>query len=159
MPEGRNQLIFDMGNIVLVTQLIDGTFPDFRPVIPKRCTTRTVLNAGDFSKACKLAEIFAREANHTARVLVKPGDELMPGYATVSAVSAETGDNVAQIDANVEGDEIEIAFNVRFMNQVLSVLDAPQIVLETTKSTEPGVIKAVGDDHFLHVIMPMHFGR
>jgi DNA polymerase-3 subunit beta len=159
MPEGRNQLIFDMGNIVLVTQLIDGTFPDFRPVIPQRCTTRTVLNAGDFSKACKMAEIFAREANHTARVQVKPGDELMPGYATVSAISAETGDNVAQIDANVEGDEIEIAFNVRFMNQVLSVLDAPQIVLETTKSTEPGVIKVDGDEHFLHVIMPMHFGR
>jgi DNA polymerase-3 subunit beta len=83
----------------------------------------------------------------------------MPGYATISAKSAETGDNVAQIDASVEGEEIEIAFNVRFMSQVLGVIDTPQIVLETTKATEPGVLKAVGNDEFLHIIMPMHFGR
>jgi DNA polymerase-3 subunit beta len=159
MPEGRNQVIFDMGQIVLVTQLIDGNYPDFNPVIPTRYLTRTVLNAGEFSSACKMAEIFAREANHTARVRVDPGNELMPGYATISAKSAETGDNVAQIDASVEGEEIEIAFNVRFMSQVLGVIDTPQIILETTKATEPGVLKAVGNDEFLHIIMPMHFGR
>ncbi len=159
MPEGRNQVVFDMENIVLVTQLIDGNFPDFTPVIPQRFTTRTVLNAGEFAKACKMAEIFARESSHTARVRIDPGNELMPGYASISATSAETGDNVAQIDATVEGDEIEIAFNVRYMGQVLGVLDSPQVALETTLSTEPGVIQAVGDDNFVHIIMPMHFGR
>jgi DNA polymerase-3 subunit beta len=159
MPEGRNQVIFDMENVVLVTQLVEGNFPDYRPVIPTRHTTRTVLNAGDFAQACKLAEIFARESSHTARVRVEPGNELMPGYASITATSVETGDNVAQIDATVEGEEVEIAFNVRYMSQVLSVMDSPQVALETTRSTEPGVLKAVGDDSFLHIIMPMHFGR
>jgi DNA polymerase-3 subunit beta len=159
MPEGRNQVVFDMENIVLVTQLIDGNFPDFQPVIPQRFATRTILNAGEFSKACKMAEIFARESSHTARVRIEPGNELMPGYATISATSAETGDNVAQIDATVEGDEIEIAFNVRYMGQVLAVMGTPQVALETTLSTEPGVIKPVGDDDFVHIIMPMHFGQ
>ncbi len=159
MPEGRNQVIFDLENIVLVTQLIDGNFPDYEPVIPQRYSTRTVLNAGEFAKACKMAEIFAREASHTARVRVEPGNELMPGFATISATSSETGDNVAQIDAVVEGEEVEIAFNVRYMSQVLSVIDSPQVALETTKSTDPGVIKPVGDDEYIHIIMPMHFGR
>jgi DNA polymerase-3 subunit beta len=159
MPQGRNQVIFDMESVVLITQLIEGNFPDFRPVIPSRHSTRTVLNAGDFAQACKMAEIFARESSHTARVRVEPGNELMPGYASITATSAETGDNVAQIDATVEGDEVEIAFNVRYMSQVLGVMDAPQVALETTRSTEPGVLKAVGDDSFLHIIMPMHFGR
>jgi DNA polymerase-3 subunit beta len=159
MPEGRNQVLFDMENVVLVTQLIDGNFPDYEPVIPKRYSTRTVLNAGEFAKACKMAEIFAREASHTARVLVQPGDELMPGYATISATSSETGDNVAQIDAVVEGEEVEIAFNVRYMSQVLSVMGTAQVALETTKSTDPGVIRPVGDVDYLHIIMPMHFGR
>ena len=77
----------------------------------------------------------------------------------ISATSTETGDNVAQIDATVEGEEIEIAFNVRYMAQVLGVLGAPQVALETTLSTEPGVVKPVGDDDFVHIIMPMHFGR
>lgn len=159
MPEGRNQVIFDLENIVLVTQLIDGNFPDFQPVIPQKYNTRTVLNAAEFAQACKMAEIFAREANHTARVRVEPGNELMPGFASITATSTETGDNIAQIDASVDGEEIEIAFNVKYMSQVLGVIDSPQVALETTKSTEPGVIKPVGDDSYLHIIMPMHFGR
>ncbi|MDX1613950.1 MAG: DNA polymerase III subunit beta [Candidatus Promineifilaceae bacterium] len=159
MPEGRNQVIFEMENLVLVTQLIDGNFPDYNPVIPKRFQTRAVLNAGEFAKACKLAEIFAREASHTARVKIKPGNEMMPGYATISATSSETGDNVAQIDASVEGGEIEIAFNVRYMSQVLNVIGTPQVAVETTRSNEPGVVKPVGEEGYVHIIMPMHFGR
>lgn len=159
MPEGRNQVIFDMDNIVLVSQLIDGNFPEYQPVIPERFITRTVLNSGEFAQACKMAEIFAREVNHTARVHIEPGNELMPGFATISATSTETGDNVAQIDADIEGDEVEIAFNVRYMSQVLNVIDTAQVALETTRSTEPGVIRPVGDDSFLHIIMPMQFGR
>ena len=159
MPQGRNQVIFDLDNIVLVTQLIDGNFPEYTPVIPQNSKTRTVLNAGEFAQACKMAEIFAREANHTARVRVEPGNELMPGYATISATSTETGDNVAQIDAEVEGEPVEIAFNVRFMSQVLGVINSPQVILETNKSTDPGVIRPAGDEGYLHIIMPMHFGR
>lgn len=159
MPNGRNQIIFDMGDVVVVSQLIDGAFPDFDPVIPKRHTTRTIMSTADFLKACKMADIFAREASHTARVQIQPGDELKPAHATVTATSSETGDNVAQIDADVAGSEVEIAFNVKFMTDVLAVVGAPQIALETTSPTEPGVIKPVGEDGFLHVIMPMHFGR
>jgi DNA polymerase-3 subunit beta len=158
-PPGRNQVIFDMGNIVLVSQLIDGNYPDFQPIIPRRFLTRTVLNTGEFAKACRMAEIFARESSYTARVRVEPGNELMNGYAQISATSSETGDNVAQIDASVEGEEIDIAFNVRFMNQVLGVMDTAQVALETTRAAEPGVIKPVGKEDYLHIIMPMHVSR
>ncbi len=83
----------------------------------------------------------------------------MPGHAVIAATSAETGDNVAQIDASVEGDQIEIAFNVKYMNDVLSIIDTPQVALETSSPMEPGVLKPVGDNDFVHIIMPMHFGR
>jgi DNA polymerase-3 subunit beta len=159
MPEGRNQIVFSMENIVIVSQLIDGNFPDYNPVIPKRTNTRTVLGTAEFLKACKTADIFAREASHTARVRVDPGDELIQGYAVVSATSNETGDNIAQIDASVEGTPIEIAFNVKYMTDVLSVINAPQVALETTTPLDPGVIKPVGKDGYLHIIMPMHFSR
>ena len=159
LPTGRNQIIFDMENIVLVSQLIDGNFPDYSPIIPKRMTTRTVLSTADFRKACKTAEIFARESSHTARVRIEPGDEITPGHAVVAATSSETGDNVAQIDANVDGEPIEIAFNVKYMTDVLNVIDTPQVAIETTNPMEPGVLKPVGDNDFIHIIMPMHFGR
>jgi DNA polymerase-3 subunit beta len=117
------------------------------------------MGTADFRKACKMAEIFARESSHTARVKVEPGDEITPAFAMITANSTETGDNVAQIDAAVSGEPIEIAFNVKYMTDVLNVIDTPQVALETTNPMEPGVIKPVGDTDFMHIIMPMHFGR
>jgi DNA polymerase-3 subunit beta len=159
LPDGRNQVIFEMKDIILVSQLIDGNFPDYTPIIPTKCVTRTVLGTADFRKACKTAEIFARESSHTARVRVEPGDEMRPSFATIAATSSETGDNEAQVDASVEGEAIEIAFNVKYMTDVLNVIDTPQVALETTNPMEPGVLKPVGDNDFVHIIMPMHFGR
>jgi DNA polymerase-3 subunit beta len=155
----RNQVLFHLTNTDLVAQLIDLQFPDYEQIIPKRHNTRTIVNTGDLLKACRAASIFARESANTARVHIVPGGELTPGYISVAARSDETGDNVGEIDATIEGDEMEIAFNVRYLLDVLSVIDAPQIALETTTSSSPGVLKPVGDDDFLHVIMPMHIGR
>lgn len=158
MPEGRNQIAFDLESVLVVVQLIEGTFPDYGAVLPKKYNTRTVLNTAEFAKACKMADIFAREASHTARVKIDPGDEITPGHTTITATSAETGDNVAQLDANISGSAMEIAFNVKFMTDVLNVMNTPQVVLETTTSSEPGVLRPVGKEGFMHVIMPMHFG-
>jgi DNA polymerase-3 subunit beta len=159
MPSGRNQIIFDMDNVMLVSQLIDGKFPDYAPIIPKRHTTRTVMETAAFSKACRTADIFARESSNTARVSVDPGDGLSPGFATIAATSKETGDNVAQVDATVEGMPIEIAFNVKFMADALGVIDTPQVALETTNAAEPGVLRPIGDNDFVHIIMPMNLNR
>jgi DNA polymerase-3 subunit beta len=159
IPEGRNQVIFELGTILIVSQLIDGNFPDFKAVIPGSRKTRTVLNTAAFLKACKTADIFAREASHTAHVTIEPGDEITPGYATISATSTETGSNEAQVDAEVDGEGIELNFNVKYLTDVLSVVGTPQVALETTTPVEPGIVKSVGKDDFLHIIMPMQFGR
>ena len=155
----RNQVIFQLTDIVLVSQLIDGNFPDYRQIIPRERTTHTVVDTAAFLKACKTALIFARDAAHITRVHVKPGSELTPGYVVVSATSAETGDDVSEFDASIEGEEIEIAFNVRYMIDLLSVVGTPQVALDTTMPSSPGVIRPVGDVDFTHVIMPMHLGR
>ena len=154
----RNQVIFQLTDVVLVSQLIDGNFPDYRKIIPGDRTTHTILDTAPFLKACKMAQIFARDAAHITRVQVDPGPE-EAGHVRVSATSAETGDDVSEIDANIEGEEVEIAFNVKFLIDVLSVIDAPQISLDTTASSNPGVIRPVGENSFTHVIMPMHLGR
>ena len=77
----------------------------------------------------------------------------------VSATAAETGSNETIVDATIEGDAIEIAFNVRFLVDVLSVIDTPNVAIETTSASSPGIVRPVGRDDFLHVIMPMHLGR
>jgi DNA polymerase-3 subunit beta len=155
----RNQILFRLANTDLVAQLIDLQFPDYEQIIPKRKNTRTLVDTNELLKAGRAANIFAREAANTVRIHIVPGGELTPGHMSVAARSDETGDNLGEIDATVEGEEIEIAFNVRYLLDVLTVVDSPQIALETTSPSSPGVIRLVGDDDFIHVIMPMHIGQ
>jgi DNA polymerase-3 subunit beta len=160
LPPSRGQVIFHHSNVELVSQLIEGAFPDLNAVIPKNFTTRTVMPTDEFRKACRTSDIFAREAAHTARIKIKPGTELTPGHVTISATSAETGDNVAEIDATVDGVGGEIAFNVKYLVDVLNVINTPNVALETSSATSPGVIRpAGGNDEYLYVCMPMHLGK
>ncbi len=159
LPPNRGQVIFRAPDVEVVSQLIDGSFPDYRGIIPSSYSTRSVLPTSSFLKACKAADIFARESAHSARLRITPGGELEPGTVEVSATSAETGSNESVVDATIEGESIEIAFNVRFLVEVLGVIGAPNVALETTAASSPGVLRPIGDDHFIHVIMPMHLGR
>ena len=159
LPPGRGQVIFRGRDIELVSQLIEGAFPDYQGIIPSSHTNRSVLSTAAFLKACKAADIFAREAAHSARLKIAPGSELEPGRIEVTATAAETGSNEVIVDATVDGEPIEIAFNVRFLVDVLSVINSPNVALETSGPAAPGVIKPVGRDDFLHVVMPMHLGR
>ncbi len=159
LPPNRGQVIFRTENVELVSQLIEGTYPDVKGIIPNGYQTRTVLPTSSFLKACKAADIFAREAAHSARLVITPGTELEPGTLEISATAAETGSNETVVDATIEGEPAEIAFNVRFLIDVLSVVETPNVALETSNANAPGVIRSVGQDDFLHVIMPMHLGR
>jgi DNA polymerase-3 subunit beta len=165
MPPGRGQVIFHMKDAELVSQLIEGTFPDLEQLIPRRYNTRTVLSTSDFLRACKRAEIFAREGTHIARINIQGGSDMMPGKVEISGQSEETGFNQTDIDASIEGQPQLIAFNVRFLREVLEVIKTPNTAIETTADTSPGVIRPVGgespgrtQDDFVHVIMPMHLG-
>jgi DNA polymerase-3 subunit beta len=155
----RNQVVFQLTDIVLVSQLIDGNFPDYQQIIPREHATRAVVETAALLKACKMAHIFARDAAHITRLHVKPETEGTAGHMVVSATSAETGDDVVELDAVVEGEAIEIAFNVKYLIDILSVAGSPQISVDTTTPSSPGVVRPTGDATFTHVIMPMHLGH
>jgi DNA polymerase-3 subunit beta len=159
VPQGRAQVIFRMKDVELVSQLVDGAYPPYQQVIPRSFKTRTVLSTQAFLKACKQAEIIAREGSNVARLSITPQGDLKPGTVEISSQSEETGSSEIVVDANVEGAPILIAFNVTFLREVLENIKTPNVSLETGISNSPGLIRPVGDDNFLHVIMPMHVGR
>jgi DNA polymerase-3 subunit beta len=159
LPSGRGQAVFRLKDAELSSSLIDGTFPDFQPIIPRSFNTRAVVSTAQFLKACKAADIFARQASHSARISIIPGAESLPGKLQVNATAAETGAGETVIDATIEGPAIEIAFNVKYLVDVLTVVNTPNVALETTGPASPGVIRPVGRDDFIHVIMPMHLGK
>ncbi|MFQ5409187.1 MAG: DNA polymerase III subunit beta [Anaerolineales bacterium] len=159
LPPHRGQVIFRLKNVEVVSQLIEGMFPDYEQLVPRGHKTRAVISTADFRTACRAADIFARESAHTTRLKFMPGNDVSPGTIEVHATSAETGSNETIVDANVEGEPIEIAFNVRYLVDVLNVVNTDNVVLETNGSASPGVIRAAGRDDFLSVIMPMHIGQ
>ena len=159
LPADRGQVIFHLNSVEIVSQLIEGAYPPYEQIIPKSYTTRTVMSTVALRKACRAADIFAREAANTARLRISGGGGLEPGQVEVSATSAETGSNEAVVDATVDGNPMEIAFNVKYLLDVLNVIDTDNVAVETTTAASAAVIRPVGRDDFLSVIMPMHLGR
>jgi DNA polymerase-3 subunit beta len=155
----RSQVFFRMTNIDLISQLVEGSFPDYKQIMPKSYSTRTVVDSTELLKAVKIAALFARDAANIVRLRITPGEGGLGGKLTVMATSAELGDNVAEINADVEGPAIEVAFNAKYLLDVFSVITLPKVALETSNPSSPGVIRTVGDDTFVHVIMPMHIAR
>jgi DNA polymerase-3 subunit beta len=158
LPKDRGQVVFRMKEVELVSQLIDGTFPDYQQIIPRSHKSRTILSTPALLKACKQAEIFAREGSNVARFNIKSTGDLEPGSVEISAQSEETGSNETIVAATIDGVGLLIAFNVKYLREVLEVVKSPNVALETSAANAPGVIRPVGDDNFLHVIMPMHLG-
>jgi DNA polymerase-3 subunit beta len=157
VPPDRGQAIFHLKDAELVTQLIEGNFPDYKAIIPRSFKTHTVISTAEFLKACRQAEIIAREGNYVIRLKLQP-QEGGPGAAEFSTQSEEMGSGEVVVDANIEGPELVIAFNVRFLSEVLEVIGTPNTVLETNENNTPGMISPVGSEAYRHVIMPMHLG-
>jgi DNA polymerase-3 subunit beta len=159
LPKGRGQVVFRIKDVEVVSQLIDGTFPDYQQIIPRSYKSRTLVSTSSLLKACKQAEIFAREGSNVARFNIKSAQgEMQPSEVEISATSEETGKNETIVEATVDGGGLLIAFNVKFLREALEVIRTPNVALETSAPNAPGVVKPVGDDQFLHVIMPMHLG-
>lgn len=159
VPKNRGQVLFRVKDVEIVSQLIDGTFPDYHQIIPRNYKSRTLVSTAALLKACKQAEIFAREGSNVARLDIKESKgDMQPSEVEISATSEETGKNETIVEATVDGGSVLIAFNVKFLREALEVIKTPNVALETSAANAPGVIKPVGDDNFLHVIMPMHLG-
>ena len=154
----RNQVLFRLSNVEIISQLIEGKFPDYNQIIPSSYGTRVVVNTHDLMRAVRISVLFSRDVANIVRLEVIPGSELTPGRLRVES-TAEVGQNVGDLDASVEGEQMEIAFNGRYLIDMLNVIGTEQVVLEATNPSRPGILKPVGDDNLIYVIMPMHIKK
>jgi DNA polymerase-3 subunit beta len=151
----RSQIMFRLKNTEIVSQLIQGTFPNYNQLIPQEKTTRVVVGLNDLMRATRTASIFAKDGSGIVRLTVSPGGESGEGTLTVSSRSEEVGDNTGEMLADVEGEEARIAFNSKYLSDVLSVIGKNKVALEMSTSSSPGVIRPVDDENYIHVVMPM----
>ncbi len=160
LPGERDLIQFAYESTVISSQLLEGKFPDFGAIIPKSYSTVLTVYTSDLLKQCKRAEIFARDSNFSARIQVKPAaNAAEPGEVLIVGKSAERGDNEGMLDATVEGEALEVAFNIRYLIDALSVISDEQVTLESKGSGAPGVLRPRDRSDYIYVVMPMAINR
>ena len=163
LPSTGSQVMLRCENVQIVSQLIDGKFPDYQAILPKGYKTRTVVNTNELLKACKQASIIAREGSNVVRFHLHPGPD-QTGKIRLLAEFDETGTSEIEIVATVEGQELEIAFNVKFLEDGLEAISTENVVIETNAHNTPAAIRSTGlevpssggEEDYLYVLMPMH---
>ncbi|MBI2935772.1 MAG: DNA polymerase III subunit beta [Chloroflexi bacterium] len=148
----KGQVLFRLPDIEMVSQLLQGSFPNYSQLIPKSYATRAFLDVRQFLGAARTAAIFARDGSGIIRLQLLPGS---PGLVRVGARAEELGETTSELDAKIEGEEAKIAFNSKYLLDVLQAVHADQVNLDVTTPSSPGVIRPVGVDTYTHVIMPM----
>ena len=150
----KSQVLFHTEGIDLVSRLIEGQFPNYEPVIPASHTSRAVVDREAFLAGARRASIFARDSANIVKVALGGDGEEAPGVS-ITAHAADIGDNADALEAALEGSATTIAFNARYLIDVLSNLGAEEAALELSGPLAPGVIRGVGKDDYVHVIMPV----
>jgi DNA polymerase-3 subunit beta len=146
----KSQLLVHLKGVEIVSQLLQGTFPNYSQLIPQSFGTRAVVNLQKFKEAAHASSVFARDGGGIIRLEIVP-----EGKMIITSSAEETGNNLGDIDAQIDGDEAKIAFSSRYLTDVLAVMERGEVALETTSPSSPGVIKPVGDEDYVHVVMPM----
>jgi DNA polymerase III subunit beta len=151
LSPARNQILFHLEGIDLVSRLIDGQFPNYQQVMPKTHTTTATVDRDQLLKAVKLASLIASSSANIIKMHI--GKDSETGL-TVSA-AADIGDNRSDVEAQVEGDGTTIAFNARYLVDVLQNVVTEQFSIELNGPLSPGVFRPVGDGQYVHVVMPV----
>jgi DNA polymerase III subunit beta len=155
----RAQLVVHSGETEFYSRLIDGTFPDFRQIVPREFATRLEVGRDDFLAAVRRAGFFARDNNDVVRLSAKAAaDELAPGNPEVSATAAERGSSQSHVPAAISGPEGEIAFNSRYLIDMLSIVRTGRVMIGMNGPNQAGVVRPLESENYTYVIMPMVIG-
>jgi DNA polymerase-3 subunit beta len=151
LAQARNQVLFHLEGIDLVSRLIDGQFPNFQQVLPAGHTTRAVADRDELLRAIRPAALIASSSANIVKLALGGED----GSGVVVSATAEVGDYEGVVEAEVEGDGTTIAFNARYLADVLTNVEAEQFALELNGPLSPGVFRPLGDERYVHVVMPV----
>lgn len=149
VAKGSNQVIFDLGETLLIGRLIEAIYPNYEKIIPLDFSARITFDREELLKAVKICAIFARDSANIIKL------SLQKEAIVVSSQAAAIGENTVTVEAKLAGEANEIAFNARYLLDVLQNVPADSLQFEMTGPLNPGVFKIENDESFLHLIMPI----
>lgn len=147
--ESQNQIIFNLGSTEVSSRLIEGQFPAWGKIIPQKIVAKAIISKDEFLKAIKLAAIFAK--NEANIVVISSGK----GILKLESHTKEVGSQENEVEGEVEGEELKIAFNTKFILDAVSNSPASQIMIEFSGPLSAALIKPVGVEGLQYIIMPV----
>lgn len=149
LSENQNQAVFTLGHTIVSSRLIEGNFPSWEKIIPSQIVGRSILEKDSFLKAIKLAAVFAKnEANIVVLTTKKEGLNL-------KSSAKELGSQENEVEASIEGEQLQIAFNTKFLLDAVSNIPTTQLVMEFSGPLSATLIKPVGEEGLEFIIMPV----
>ncbi len=146
---GQNQVVFEMPGVRLISRLIEGQFPNYKQVIPQGCKTKVKVKTKELLEATERASLLAKEGANVIKLNISEGTMF------INSNSPEIGKIEEQIPVEIEGEEAQIAFNSKYLLDVLKAIDADEILLELTGSLSPGIIKPAEGEKYIYLILPI----
>ena len=149
VSKARNQIFFRAGTSEVTSRLIDGTYPNYAQVIPSKSSTKIRVPTAELAQTVRAVSLFARDSANVIRLRSESGGLVL------SATTNEVGDSKAEMTASVDGSDIQIAFNARYILDALQVVGVEDVELLFDGPLSPGLIRPPDSDRYLYVIMPV----
>ncbi|MDP9325596.1 MAG: DNA polymerase III subunit beta [Candidatus Dormibacteraeota bacterium] len=149
MGRSRNHVFFSLPRVELMSRLIEGTYPNYSQVIPEQSNTTITVAAKELLERTRGVAIFARDSANVVRIKTEAGE------IAISANTSEVGSSEASVSAEIDGADIQIAFNSRYLLDVLALVSTEKVTLGFNGPLSPGVVKPAGKDDYTYVIMPV----
>lgn len=147
----ENQIAFSYNDIYVTSRVIDGTFPDYRQIIPKETKTEIIVLKQDFVSALRISNIFSDKFSQVT-FHIQPKEKTFK----ITTKNIDIGENENTIDAVIKGDDLSISFNYKYIIDCFQSIDSDSISLSFSDTNKPMVIRGVGDKSFLYLVMPMN---
>ena len=138
---------FEFGSTLLVSKLVEGTYPNYRQVVPAAFAHSVAIPRVPFAEALNRVAMVVSETSAAIKMTLKPAEMV------VSAMSPEVGEAKEPIEVSYEGDPLAIAFNPLFFTEPIKHLECDQLIMQFNDEYSPVALS--GDEGFLYVVMPM----
>ncbi|MFH1461179.1 MAG: DNA polymerase III subunit beta [Patescibacteria group bacterium] len=145
-----NQILFDLGYAQIISRLIEGQYPDYQQIIPQDLQTQAVISRQELINNIKIASLFSGKINDI-KVRINPKRNLLE----IVSKDADIGENKSQIEAEIQGKEMEITFNHRYVLDGLNNIYSDKVVLGLNENAKPAIIRPVGDNTYTYIVMPI----
>jgi len=145
-----NQVVFKMDETIIISRLIEGNYPDYKQIIPDGSKTKAEFNKNDLLKLVKAASLFTKTGINDILIEFEP-----KGEVKISAINTQLGENKSSMKADIKGEKNKIVFNYKYLVDGLQHMGSSKVELQITSPEIPAILKPVGSDDYMYLIMPI----